>query len=389
MTPILSYLSSARVNGIMQGITDPRLLPGKLVWNTRVPDVPAAEEEIMAKYVGQLLIADLVADDAKAVTYSQGRFQFESAKVPNLKMGAAINQAMLNALQRIQAMGGVPNDDVGLFTNYQNRLMANVKYGVELRKEVLKVSMLLDGFSYDRLGIKMSNATWGMYSDLKITTGVAWSSTSGVGLTDIQTARSIAAQRYGINLNRATMSTPALRALVAQTEYINQVKNVYLASSLGGPTVAAPLQSDGFLKRLAEQIIAGTGEAFTIELDDRRYWHQSNNGEITSSRIHPIDRVLLTSTENDGNSNAYDFANGIVTESIVGGMLPGGVIGGVPQFARGPIAYTTGNPDLNPPNVTIWGVARGFPRKHMQAASAVLNVGTLTETFDTALPAVL
>src|SRR5207237_596191 len=118
--------------------TDPRLLPGTLVWNNRVPDVPASDGELIAKYVGTLTIADLIANDAKAVIYTQGRFQYETNEAPNIKMGIGLNQEMIQTLDRIQASGGIPNDDIGLFNNYMGRLMANVKYGVELRKEVLK-----------------------------------------------------------------------------------------------------------------------------------------------------------------------------------------------------------------------------------------------------------
>jgi hypothetical protein len=101
--------------------------------------VPATDEEVTAKYVGTLLIADLIADDAKAVTYSQGRFQFQTTQVPNIKMGIAMNQAMINALERIRAMGGVDRDDVGFFVNRYNQNVADAKFGVELRKEVFKL----------------------------------------------------------------------------------------------------------------------------------------------------------------------------------------------------------------------------------------------------------
>jgi hypothetical protein len=49
--------------------------------------VPADDDEIMARFIGFPLIADLIADDAKAVTYSFGKFQFESYKIPKLKVG--------------------------------------------------------------------------------------------------------------------------------------------------------------------------------------------------------------------------------------------------------------------------------------------------------------
>lgn len=383
------FFDAARISGIMQGVTDPRLFPIELRWNSRVPDVPGTDEEITARFVGTIQIADLIMDDAKAVTYNQGRFQFQTTQVPNIKIGIGMNQALINALQRIKENGGVRNDDVGYFNDRYNKNIADCKFGVELRKEVFKLGMLLDSYTYDRLGVKLTGISFGMYSDLKVTPGVAWSSASGVGLSDIQNVRAIGQQRYGINLNRATMSTPALRALVAQTEFQAQIKNVYMTNLFGGPAPTAPLQGDPLLKRLGELVIAGTGEAFTIEIDDRRYWFQDNAGALTSNRIHPINKVLLTSTANDGNGNAYDFVNVVCTESIVASMAPNGIIGNIP-LGRGPIGYATlADPHLNAPGIITWAVARGAPRKHLNQASAVLTVGTLTETYDTSLPAVL
>lgn len=387
----LDFFASARVTRIMQGLTDPRLLPVPLTWNARVPDVPAVDEEVTAKYVGTLLIADLIADDAKAVTYSQGRFEFQSYQVPNIKMGIAMNQAMINAWGRIKAMNGAIQDDVGFFTDRWMQNVKDAKYGVELRKEVLKIAMLLDGLDYDRLGIKMSGVTWGMYSDLKVTPSTAWTNTGSTPLTDIQNARQTAKMRYGVDLNRATMATATLRAMVATTEFQTQVKNVYLTNLLGGPAPTAPLQGDPLLKRLGELVIAGAGEPFTIEIDDRRYWSQSAAGAVTSNRFFPLTKVLLTNAGNDGNRNAYDFADCPVTEGIVGSMgQAGNVIGGAVQAGRGPVGYTTlADPNLNPPGTVTWAVARGFPRKHQNAASAVLSIGSPSETFDTSLPAVL
>jgi hypothetical protein len=83
-----------------------------------------------------------------------------------------------------------------------------VKFGVELRKEVFKLGCCWTN-TYDRLGVKLTGVTFGMYSDLKVTPGTAWSSTSSTPLTDINNLRSIALQRYNIDFNRVTMTTPA------------------------------------------------------------------------------------------------------------------------------------------------------------------------------------
>lgn len=382
----LDYLNSARVTGIIQGMQDPRLLPQPLIWNSRIVDTPAADDEILASYQGQLLIADLIADDAKAVVYSMGRFAFESTKVPNLKMGMGMNQSMLNVFNRLRQNAYTP-DEPGLFTGMQNRLMAAVKYGVELRKEVLKVAMLLDGYSYNRLGIIMNGVTWGMPTDLKITTGTAWTSTSATPITDIQTARRVARVRYGTELNRATMSTAALQYAAATTEFQNQAR--LLGFGLAGfPSPAIPLQNDAMISQIFSKLLGGgEGGAFTLEIDDRRYWTQGTAADITSAPILPLNNVLLTSTANDGNANAYDFANGIVTEGIVAGMAPTNIVGGSVPQGFGPISYVTAaDAALNPPGIVVWGVARGFPRKHSKPASAVLNVGTIGDVIALGVP---
>jgi hypothetical protein len=379
------FLNAARVTGIMQGLQDPRLMQQPLTWNDRIPDVPAVDDEITAYYQGQPLIADLIADDAKAVVYSMGRFSFESTKIPNLKMGIAMNQSMLNMLDRLR-QNSLLRGELDILTNMQNRMMANVKYGVSLRKEVLKVAMLLDGYNYDRLGIKLSSVTWGMPSDLKITPSVAWTSTSATPITDIQTARRIARVRYGVELNRATMSTSALQYAAATTEFQNQAK--LLGFGLAGfPAPAIPIQSDAMIRQIFSRLLGGgEGGGFTVEIDDRRYWGQDTAGLISSAPIQPINNVLLTSTANDGNTTAYDFANGIVTEGIVASFAPVNIIGTIPA-GPGPVAYvTTADPNLNSPGLVCWGVARGFPRKYSKPASAVLNVGAITDTISLGVP---
>ena len=50
-----------------------------------------------------------------------------------------------------------------------------------------------------------------------------------------------------------------------------------------------------------------------------------------------------------------------------------GMIGSFDGGTRGPTGYATiGH---NPPKIDFWGVARGFPRKHLLQASGVLDIG--------------
>lgn len=375
-------LLAARINAIMQGLQDPRLLPQELVWNRRIPDVPATDEEITARYIGTPMIADIIADDAKAAVYTHGKFQFETTRIPNLKFGIGINQSTLVQIDRIRNGFASPADR-SFFEGWENRIISELKDGVERRKEALKVAMLLDDLDYDRMGIKLQNVTWRMPSDLKVTPSVAWTSTSGTPITDINTVRRIARVRYGIELNRVTMSTVAFENAVRTTEFLNQAKLFGFGMFSGIPSPAIPLQSDGMLKNLLQKTI---GEGVTLEFYDARYWTQDEAGLSTSVPYLPLNKVILTASANDGQRGAMDFANGNTIEGMVANMSQVPAIGALPT-GPGPIAFATLTaPDLNSPGITYWGVARGFPRKHLLQASAVLDVGAMTDSISTSIP---
>lgn len=367
MAENLRVLQAVRINAIMDALQDARELPPDLVWSRRIGNVPALDEEIMARFVGRVQIADLIADDAQAVVYQAGKFNLETTSVPNLKHGVAATQAMLNQLA---SLNGRVQNDMGIFSQWENRTVDALLTGVRWRKEALFVAMLIDGLSYDRLGIKMANVTWGMPSDLKVTPATSWDNAgSATPVADLLAVKLIGQTRYGIRFNRVSMTTTDFRYMVATTEFQNKAK-LYLPAQLAFTNLnLANLQQ--------QQALAEATLGMSIELNDGRYWSQGANGALTSAPFHPVGKVILTDSANDNNDGAWDFANGIVTESIVADLVNSGMIGtlGGPQY--GPVAYATlANPQLNPPGVVYWGVARGFPRKHLLQASAVLTVGT-------------
>lgn len=374
-------LGALRIQGIVNALVDPRLLPQQLVWSARVPDQNATDEEIMARYEGTPLIADIVADDARAGVYSMGKFVYEINKLPNLKIGLGMNQSMLSVLSRLVNNYASPAD-MNLFTDWQNRAVEQVLLGVRQRAEHLRVAMLCDGmgFSYDRLGIKLSSVTWGMYSDLKVTAGTGWdTAASATPVADILSVKLTGSVRYGINFDRVTMSTQALRYMIATTEFQNKART-YLAPNVSYTNL-------NITDLVQQKAIAQNVLGMQIELYDARFWQQATDGTLTSAPFLPITNVLLTSAQNDGNRGAYDFGNAVVTESIVSQVANVGVIGGSLGAAYGPVGYATPtNVDLNSPGVTFWGVQRGFPRKFMKQASAVISVGSFSDAISTSIP---
>lgn len=376
----LAFLNVARVNGVMMGLQDPRTIPQDLVFLKRTPVTPAMDEEITARFYGTTYAADLIMDDQRAAVYQEGRFQFETNKIPNLKVGIGINQTMLNVLNRMSEGFASPSEK-GMFANWENRTLEKVLLGIRQRMEHLIVSMMCDGLNYNRLGIILNGVTWGMFSDLKITVGTFWDNAGGATpVNDVLTLKLTANVRYGIIYDRMTMSTQAFRYMIATTEFQAKARQA-LAPNVS--YVNLTLADIGFQKKIAVTVFE-----MEIELYDARFWQQNEYGIAFQTPYLPVTQVLLTSKANDNNQAAYDFANAIVTETMVAQMAGSSIVGGAFNTSRvGPVAFATpANPQLNPPGVTYWGVARGFPRKFMQQASACLTVGTFTDQIPVGVP---
>lgn len=371
-------LQAARLTRIMQSLQDARQLPQQLRFLARTPIIPAVDAEIMARFTGYVTIADLIADDQRAVTYQNSKISYETTNIPNIKHGQALTQAMLNQLQSLMAGNALPQD-MGVFSNYENRVIDGLLLGVRQRMEALIIAMQLDSLSYDRLGIKITNASWGMPSDLKVTPGVTWdTAASATPVADIWSVRRTARVRYGQEYNRLSLSTQAFMYMIATTEYQNKART-FLAPNVSFTNLnAADLT---FQQSLAQNVLG-----MEVELYDARAWSQGPDGSLVSTPLLPITKVILSNTGDDNDPTAFDFANAVTTESIVSALAPSEMVGSIGGPTAGPISYATVPNDLNPPQITYWGVARGFPRKHRVQSTAVLTVGTFADTIPAGPP---
>jgi hypothetical protein len=375
--PGLDILTVGRVARVFQAIKDARDKPADFAFSRRVPDVPATEGELLMRVFGRPQIADLVGDGAAAVEYRYGKSTFESFDVPNIKHGRGLNQEQINQL-RVLAVntGGIPGQDVenSPYAVQERNILASLLTGVRQRIEALKVAMVIDqGYSYNRLGIQMTGVTFGTPSDLKLTPSNPWTDhTNGDPVGDLLSTQYYARIKYGADYTRATMSTQALREAIQCVKFQNQAKLV-LPTSLSITNL-----SINNLKQLQALFEAVSG--FTIQLYDTVYWSQDEAGTEASGRYMPINLVVLDSPSNDGDPDIWNFGNVEVTESIIGSLFPvPGMVGRFNGPTRGPVAYATVPYHMNPPSVSYWAVARGWPRKINPYANAVLNVGTLTD----------
>jgi hypothetical protein len=378
MAPSLTVFETARINGIYQGLQDVRDLPRNLTWSARIPLVPATDAEIEAQMIADVFMADLVADDQKAGVYSTGRFQFLHNAIPNLKIGAKLSQRILNQLANIGANAGLMNDG-GVFKNYENWTLNNILTGIRLRREALSVAMAIDAYSYDRLGIRITGASWGMPADLKVTVLYGWDDpVNATPVTDVLTVKRAAQVQRGKVYNRISMSMAAFIYMVGTAEFQSKARFILPP---GTPASILPLQGTAYMRTLAQSVL----EVDELELYDTRGKVQNEDGSITSQPLLPITKVVLSNTADDNDPLAWDFANSYVTESIVASLVPSESLGfGGP--VRGPVAYPTINEDFNPPDVTYWGVQRGWPRKHDLTATAVLTVGSFSDPISTVPP---
>lgn len=369
------FLESARINKIVRTLADELEAIGarNLIALQRTPIVNADDNEIVGKFKGQFYAADIIGDDQEALVYDTvGTFEFVTGNIPNIKMGSRISQHTIGRLARLRR--NLPaNNDIQFFTDWENTIAESLVTGIRQRINQLICSMWLDDGDYDRYGIILQNVSWGMPSSLKIDSATVGTENWGAEATAtpmntiLKLVNETAPDTYGQIYNRITMSSKAFRNMIKTTEFQNLAAGE-LRYNFGAGQYN--LRDAGANRQMAANILG-----IEIEIYDGTYRTKGNTGTITKNiRYIPEDVVLLSNSGDDNDSNVMDFANGVVTESIVSDLIGQGGIGGE---SFGPLAYFTGNTDLNPPDIRAWAVARGFPRKHNEYATATISVGAL------------
>jgi hypothetical protein len=382
------FLDSARINRVVRTLADELEAAGmrNLLALQRTPIVNADDDEIVGKFKGQFVAADVIADDQEAVVYDTvGRFEFVSTNIPNIKMGSRIGQKMIDRLARLRR-NLATNNDVRFFTDWENTIAESLIVGVRQRINALICAMWLDGGDYNKYGIVLQNVDWGTPAALTavLAGGERWSLDAGTTvnasatnpITNMQIMlHETAAETYGEIYNRITMSSKAFRFLSTLPEFQSLVAGELgrefrspgtYATSVVTSGTALNVRDQGMMRQLVSNILGAE-----IEIYDGHFYSQGNAGKRAQERYIPENILIFSNTDDDNDSNAMDFANGVVTESVVSDLVGNGGIGGE---AFGPVAYYTGNTDLNPPDIRAWAVARGFPRKHRETATATIQV---------------
>jgi hypothetical protein len=359
-------LSSARINKLVldQQGQFARQFPLRFI--DRLPSVNADALEIIGTYTERVFAADIITEDQAAAVYGGGQMTFVTNVLPKIKFGRAIPESILARLNRLAISAGTAGD-YEAFTNWEDYTSQNLLRGVREAMNVLACAMMIDTFTYNRLGVQFT-ASWGMPAALKVTPTTLWTNAAAATpITDILTLRSTAANTYGTTFNRVTLATQDLLLMFATTEFKNLIQGL-VGAPIGATTGAfSPYQQRNveFAQRLLDM---------AIDPDDKVYTRQNPDGSIAATtKTLPLGKVLLSNTSDDNNGAAWDWGNAVTGESLASSLVGG--IGDLPAGERyGPLSFYTARQDLNPPDCTAWAVAKGFPRRYNLYNTAVLTV---------------
>lgn len=371
-------LNSSRLQQIVETRASDLERMRKLTFIDRLTSVEASDDEIMGRFTAKQLTADIVADDQKALVYESGAVELVTTVLPNIKIGQHVSQAQLNLLSKIRDNPRAEGQDA-LF-DWEWRFGTALVQAVRERMNMLACAMMIDALSYNRFGLQFSGLTWGMPANLKVTVSPLWSTDAGATanaanarpIRDILNMDRVAADNYGDPaFNRITMSTQAFDIMTQATEFRDRA-NLFTGLNFTLGTNMLALEDRDKMANLAGRILGKE-----IVIDDKTFRTAANAGTTSTTRVLPANKVLLDRTDNGPTD--WDWGNAIVTESVVAELLDAPIIGENAKLLSGgsfgPLAYYTPRSfDANPPGANGWAVARGFPRKHVREASAVLTV---------------
>jgi hypothetical protein len=372
------FLNSARIQTIIETAAAYLERTRPLTFLDRLDMVNATDDELFGRFTSRIIAADIIADGQKAAVYEAGSIQLLNHGLPNVKVGQSINQAQINLLSRMQSGLGRAIEEDAAF-DWERTFGENLLAGVRERLNMMAASMMMDNFSYNRWGIKLDGASWGMPANLKVTPTVLWSLDGGATpnvnatpITNIFAMDTVDALNYGLGIfDRITMGGATFDFMINSTEFANKV------FGLVGAAFIPTSQSIKTASRVEMVELASKLMQKEILIDDKIFRTVNSDGTLNSTRVLPLNKVILDRKQNG--RREWDMGNGVVTESIVASMLGGVTMGQNPKMdvggAYGPVAYyTAATPDLNPPGINGWAVSRSFPRKFINECSAVLTV---------------
>jgi len=393
------FLPGLRVNEIRKDIQDARTIPGELLFLNRLKQNESPNRYLMAKWKGNLQIADLIAPNSPGVAYQASRVYLEASNLQSMKVGTVWSADQVEEYYEVKA--AITMDPDGIFAkDVFFRTVMNQVIGTEWRQEWLAVAMATDGFygtsSYNRLGFSMTDAsgrspTWGMKPDMKSFVQTPLGNPDGSVnvacpiITYIFNMIETRRRRYGRETNRLTMPTAVKRGIQLTTEF----KNLAVFQQAPFTTFNNISPADyPLLDDLLNRVLKGVGNSSRdLEVVSYDAVYQSENGDGSPSIYYPFlplapeACIILDDKRNDRNDAVHDFGIGTTMESRADSIrFSNGVVpGGLPPGEPGMFSYFDMPSSMNPATFSIWTTMRGWPRKFDEVCESVLFLGPLVD----------
>lgn len=368
-----NLLSNARINQIVRDVQDELEIAKPLTFLNRVPMGDVYDNsQILATYSGKIYAADIIMNDSEARVIETGKMTAAPAAgaIPNIKIGRSLTQDQLNKISFLdRGLQGVNGDLKRELTAYEFTMARDLVQGVRETMNWLCAAMFLDSFVYDRFNVVASSG-FGTPSNLKVTKtgGARWMQANLAtmdAITDLQQLALVATTSYGKTFNRVDMSTTMFQLIIQSTAFKNQIR------TLRGLEASDPVDISIYNIQQARNLFTLIS-GFQLNLEDKNIIVKNTDGTDSSTRVVPENKVILSSTDDDGNGAAFQFLQGIPEELTIGRLLQNAPTVGVVQ--PGICSYYEANPTLNPPDIRAWAVVKGFPSKKDIYSNAVLTV---------------
>jgi hypothetical protein len=249
-------LATERITAIMEELIQQDVRLGGRLFDTWIPQVPAADGEIMLRITGEVIAADIIQMDQEAVVRAPEPMRTTQSAIPKLKHGRMISEEMLDLLDRI-SQNIATSRDRSLFDNWVARSLQRLLDGIRDRRELLYTSMLIDDGDYDRFGIKFTNLSWGTPADLK-TAPTVWSdAANAMPISNLETLMQTAEDTYGEMYDTIVMTRQGFNEMSATAEFKARAQAWF---QLQFATGTFPTGNRQAMQQIAEAMLAQPGQ---------------------------------------------------------------------------------------------------------------------------------
>lgn len=274
--------------------------------------------------------------------------------VPKVKLGTRVGNGIVRRI--------LEDRDEELLYNWRTLIVDRITSGLHQRMNVM---LCTDAFE-------------SVIDDLHLTH--VWSDLQGTPITDIRTFVKYAKTMFGVNFDRMTLSSTILKQAFLSTEFIESRKQY---AQLFDVELTGEFEQDLTIFSQLVKLI--------VEVYDATYHELQANGETKEIRVLPENKIIFSSTANDNNLEAIDFAIGKINES--NDSVQGQAYRGTEKYS--PVGYVSINKRSteelqkeleqlsrmgemlseveieaerefiqNTEQVVVWGVVRGNIRRH-------------------------